>query len=88
MRPLVELLRAAGLTPQRSYYFNYLLFAPIFLARQMINLLRIDLDSEAQVNSPLLNRVLSAIFSADIRTAPLLRPPFGASILVVASKRR
>jgi SAM-dependent methyltransferase len=88
MRPLIELLRGAGLTPQRSYYFNYLLFAPIFLARQMINLLRIELDSEAQVNSPLLNRVLSAIFSADIRTAPLLRPPFGASILVVASKRR
>jgi SAM-dependent methyltransferase len=86
MQPLLALLRRAELIPQRSYYFNYILFAPIFLARRLIDLLRIDLQSEGQVNSPFLNRLMSALFTADIRTAPVLRPPFGASILVVASK--
>jgi SAM-dependent methyltransferase len=88
LRPLLGLLGRAGLIPQRSYYFNYILFAPIFLARRLIDLFRIDLQSEAQINSPLVNRLLSAVFTADIRTAPVLRPPFGASILVVAAKSR
>jgi hypothetical protein len=30
--------------------------------------------------------VLTAIFRLDIATAPLLRPPFGVSALVVAQK--
>jgi SAM-dependent methyltransferase len=88
MQPLLALLRRAGLIPQRSCYFNYILFAPIFLARRLIDLFRIDLQSEAEVNSPLLNRLLSIVFTMDVRTAPVLRPPFGASILVVAAKGR
>jgi SAM-dependent methyltransferase len=84
--PLLARLQEAGLRPEHAYYFNYLLFAPIWLARRIIDLLRIDLHSEAEVNSPLLNRILGWIFALDIATAPILRPPFGVSILVVAAK--
>jgi SAM-dependent methyltransferase len=83
---LVERVISAKLTIVRSYYFNYLLFAPIWTARQVIRLTGIRLQSENEINSPLLNRVMSKIFRFDVATAPLLRPPFGVSALVVARK--
>lgn len=86
LRPLLALLRRNGLAPQRAYYFNYLLFVPIWLARRMIDLLRIDLRSEGELNSALTNRLLSWIFAVDIATAGIIHPPFGVSILVVARR--
>jgi SAM-dependent methyltransferase len=86
LRPLLDLVRRAGLRPCDTFYFNYLLFAPIWLARQIIRIGRIELRSEGEVNTPALNVVLSAIFSADVRTARRLRPPFGVSIFVMAEK--
>jgi SAM-dependent methyltransferase len=86
MRPLVELMRSAGLVPLEAYYFNYLLFLPILVARRLIDLLKLELDSESQVNSRILNAILGAIFGVDVRTARFIRPPFGVSILAVAKK--
>jgi SAM-dependent methyltransferase len=85
---LVERVFGAKLTIVRSYYFNYMLFVPIWTARQIIRLARIRLQSENEVNSPLTNRILTAIFRLDITTAPLLRPPFGVSALVFAQKEQ
>jgi SAM-dependent methyltransferase len=87
MKPLLGKVRAAGLLPLRCYYFNYLLFVPIWAARRLIKILDIKRDSEAEFNSPALNRVLSAVFACDVLTAPLLRPPFGVSILAIAQKK-
>ena len=86
MKSLLALLRVARLSPDHCYHFNYLLFLPIYLARRVIDLLKIDLKSEGQVNNRLLNRILLTVFSLDISTAPTLKPPFGVSILVVAGK--
>lgn len=86
LRPLLDLLRRNGLAPQRAYYFNYLLFVPIWLARRMIDLLRLELRSEDELNSPLVNRLLSWIFAFDVATAGIIHPPFGVSILVVARR--
>jgi SAM-dependent methyltransferase len=86
MEALLQKMRAAGLEPLRYYYFNYLLFAPIWMARRLIALFGVKRASENEVNSPFLNRCLSAIFTVDISTAPLLRPPFGVSILAVGRK--
>jgi SAM-dependent methyltransferase len=86
MKQLLRQMRAAGLEPRRCYYFNYLLFIPIWIARRLIGLLGIKRDSEAEFNSSLLNRVLSVVFAFDVLTAPLLRPPFGVSILAIAQK--
>jgi SAM-dependent methyltransferase len=88
LRPLLRKMREAGLDPIRSYYFNYLLFAPIWLARRLISLFGITRNSENEFNSPLLNQMLSIIFAIDTHTAPVLRPPFGVSILAIAQKRR
>lgn len=86
LQPLLDLVRRVGLRPREAFHFNFVLFAPIWLARQVIRHARIDLRSEGEVNTPALNSLLSAIFRADVSTARLLRPPFGVSILVLAEK--
>ncbi|RVT84231.1 class I SAM-dependent methyltransferase [Rhodobacteraceae bacterium CCMM004] len=84
MAPLLARVRAGGLTPLRYYHFNYLLFAPIWAARQVLRRTRPRIKSENQINTPALNAVLGAVFRADVATAPRLRPPFGVSALVWA----
>lgn len=86
LRGLRECVENAGLTAARGYYFNYLLFVPIFIARQVIRAAGIELRSENEVNTPVINRVLTAIFRLDVLTAPYLHPPFGVSALIVARK--
>lgn len=86
LAPLLSQIATAGMVPIRSYYFNYLLFAPIWMARQIIRLAAIELNSENEMNTPVINRPLTAIFRLDCLTAPNLRPPFGVSALVVARK--
>jgi hypothetical protein len=84
MLPLMAQLKRVGLAPLRRYYFNYLLFVPIWLAHQLIRIFRVRLDSEGEINTPFLNRILGTIFLLDTLTAPMLRIPFGVSILVTA----
>lgn len=79
-------VEAAGLTIQTSFYFNFLLFGPIWLARQILRLAKPKLASENDINSPLINRILTALFRLDLAVAPYLRPPFGVSALIVARK--
>jgi hypothetical protein len=81
-------MREAGLQPQRYYYFNYLLFVPIWIARRLMSWFGIKPRSEAEVNNALLNWLLSGIFRIDIRTAPVLRLPFGVSILAIGRKAK
>jgi SAM-dependent methyltransferase len=86
LRPLLELLRSRGMQVECSYYFNYILFTPIWIARRLIDLFGVTLDSENKLNTPLLNRALSLVFFLDVSTARMLRVPFGVSILVMARK--
>jgi ubiquinone/menaquinone biosynthesis C-methylase UbiE len=83
---LIEKVRSSALEVRQNYYFNYLLFAPIWLARQLIRLLKIKRASEAEFNSAILNQLLYWVFAFDVTTAPLLHPPFGVSIMVVGQK--
>jgi SAM-dependent methyltransferase len=86
MRPLLGRIQQAGLVAGEWFHYNYLLFGPIWLARRIMRHVRHSLHSENEVNSPLLNKVLSAVFAFDVATAPRLAPPFGVSILVVAHR--
>ena len=86
MRPFRAALEAAGLTVRRAYYFNYVLFLPILLARRLIDMLGIRLASENEINTRRLNDVLTAIFALDVRSAPFLKPPIGVSLLALVEK--
>jgi SAM-dependent methyltransferase len=83
----LDRVRAAGLEPREAFYFNYLLFAPIWGARQLMKIAKPSVKSENELNSDWLNAALGAVFTVDTRTARWLRPPFGVSILVLAGKR-
>jgi SAM-dependent methyltransferase len=88
---LGELLRVtsgAGLQITERFYFNFILFVPIWLARQILRASKPALRSENEVNSPLINAVLTRVFALDISLAPLLRLPFGVSALALARKPR
>lgn len=88
MTPFLKLLEQSGLVVENNFYFNYLLFAPIYVARQIIRLAGVELSSENEVNNPVLNRVLSFVFRLDVMTAPFLKPPIGVSILALVRRPR
>jgi SAM-dependent methyltransferase len=83
---LVQKIRAAGLEIGSVYYFNYLLFVPIWLARRLIDLFGAKLESEAELNSPAMNWILGRIFTLDVLSARLLSPPFGVSLFAIVRK--
>jgi SAM-dependent methyltransferase len=83
-------LQAAGLHLRWSSYFNSLLFPPIAAVRLLQkmapkrrNTLRSDVESGQ--GSPLANKVLEALFSAERHVVPHVSLPFGVSLVAVAS---
>lgn len=83
---IFALARRAGFMVEENYYFNYLLFIPIWLARQVIRIFGIQLKSENELNFPVLNYLLLSIFRLDIKTSPWIKPPFGVSIMAILRK--
>jgi SAM-dependent methyltransferase len=86
LRPFIRRLKDSGFDVEKAFYFNYLLFIPIYLARKVISAFRVKLASENELNNFLLNRLFAAIFRIDVSTAPHLRLPFGVSILAVVRR--
>ncbi len=79
-------IEQARLRCLESFYFNYLLLLPIFAARQIIRILRVNLQSENSLNSRYINAILTRVFALDVLCAPYLRAPFGVSFLAVTRK--
>ena len=86
--PLLALVRDSGVQVSTCFHFNYLLFVPIWVARKILLALRVPVASENTINTPLLNRLLTGVFVADISTAPSFKPPFGVSLCLVGVKLR
>lgn len=86
MQGLRSRVTAAGLVPREAFHFNYLLFPAIFLARRLLRTLRPPVGTETEINTPAINALLKAIFAVDVATAPLLHPPFGVSIFMLAER--
>lgn len=81
-----KLVDAAALETKTQFYFNYILFLPIWLARRLLPFLAPDAKSETELNPALLNAVLGPVMRFDVATAPALRPPAGVSYLLLARK--
>lgn len=84
--PLIERLEKAGFTRLESFYFNYILFFPIWAARRVIRLLGIRLKSENEINTRLINDVFSRLFAFDVLSARRIKPPVGVSAFVMARR--
>jgi SAM-dependent methyltransferase len=83
---LRDCLQRAQFEVIEIYYFNYLLFLPILGVRYLIKLFRIDVENEQGLNAPVVNKLFSIIFNADVDTARHLRPPFGVSIFALVRR--
>ncbi len=75
-----------GFEIMRFSYFNFFLFFPILIARRMIHLLGLKIESENQVNFPLINFFLKSIFSLELYVLKYFPFPFGVSIFCIAKK--
>jgi SAM-dependent methyltransferase len=79
-------LERSELNALECFYFNYILFGPIWFARQLLKIFRIRLKSENQINLGFMNKILGAIFLFDIATSRVVSPCFGVSILALLNK--
>lgn len=86
LRQLSDLISSSGLKVEKTHYFNFLLFIPIWAARRIIRVCKPKLESENQLNSPTINRILKTVFAIDLQLASFVKPPFGVSILALAKK--
>jgi SAM-dependent methyltransferase len=85
-KEITEKLREVGFDILKSSYFNFFLFFPIFIARRMINVLGLRIESENEINFPLVNFFLKAIFSLEPYMLKYFSFPFGVSIFSIAKK--
>ena len=79
-------LRGKGFDILRSSYFNFFLFFPILIARQIIHFLGLKIESENKINFPLINSFLKAFFSLELSVIKYISFPFGVSIFCIARK--
>jgi len=69
-----------------SYYFNFILFLPIFLFRKITKILKIKPASENRVNNDFLNKFLQKIFTIDVLLACKIKSPYGVSAFLLVRK--
>ena len=87
-KEITNKLREVGFEILKSSYFNFFLFFPILLARRMIRLFGLRIESENEINSPFINFVFKVIFSLEPYILEYFSFPFGVSIFCVAKKMR
>ena len=68
-----------------SYYFNFLLFIPIFIFRKLTKIFAVKIKSENAVNSKFLNQIFKMIFHLDVFLAKKVKFPCGVSAFILAS---
>ena len=85
-KEIVNRLKESNFDILKSSYFNFFLFFPILFARRMIHFLDLKIESENEVNSPMLNLLLKTIFSLEIYVLKYFSFPFGVSIFCIARK--
>jgi SAM-dependent methyltransferase len=69
-----------------SYYFNFILFLPIFLFRKITKFLQIKIASENRVNNIFFNFFLQKIFTIDTKIAAIIKPVLGISAFLLIKK--
>jgi SAM-dependent methyltransferase len=85
-KELVTKIEGEGFKILRSSYFNFFLFFPILIGRRIIYLLGLRIESENEINLPLINFFLKTVFSIEPHYLKYFSFPFGVSIYCIAKK--
>lgn len=83
---LVHLVTRAGFVPVRVTYFNTLLFPLIAGVRLLKTLFALGGKPDDDMPSPLVNRLLTAVFSSERRLLGRVPFPAGVSLLMIARR--
>lgn len=83
---LMDKITSVGLKKRRHRYFNFCLCLPIWVFRLLLKRHPLGLKTENQINTPLLNRILTTIFFGDIFLTERIAVPFGVSEYCLAEK--
>lgn len=87
MNELQKLIESANLETTKKFYFNFILFFPVFAARLLYRAGFLKgVKNENLVGGPLLNWLFLQTFRLDLIAAPCLKIPFGVSACVIARK--
>lgn len=87
MKELINKLEREEFEIIKSSYFNFFLFFPILIARHLIYLLGVRIESENTINAPFINFILKGFFSLEPFLLKYVSFPFGVSIFCIAKKR-
>ena len=85
-KEITKKLKENGFDILKSSYFNFFLFFPILIARRIIRFLGFKIESENEVNFPLINFFLKVIFSLELYVLKYFPFPLGVSIFCIARK--
>jgi len=85
-KELVRKIEREGFKILKSSYFNFFLFFPILIGRRIIYLLGLRIESENEINFPLINFFLKTVFSIEPHYLKYFSFPFGVSIYCIAKK--
>jgi SAM-dependent methyltransferase len=85
-KEITKELTEAGFEIMKSSYFNFFLFFPILMARRMIHIFGVKIESENRINFPLINFFLKAIFFLEPYVLKHFSFPIGVSIFCIAKK--
>ena len=83
---LFKKFEQAGFSIQKYSYFNTILFLPIALIRITVRILHLNITSEAETGSGVINRILYRLFSLERKWLANHSLPFGVSIMYVIRK--
>ena len=81
-----SLTLSTGLKIVKRFYFNFILFLPIWTVRRAFHHLPITSPAELKMTPSIINKLLFGIFSLDVALAPIIHPPFGVSYLIAGEK--
>lgn len=82
-REIENIFTYAGFEIIESFYFNWIMFFPVLLVRLLSRLISFKMQSEGDINSPLINKILTLVFRFDCTLARRLPIPFGVSVLIL-----
>ena len=83
---LVAVAHAQKFSVVRTSYFNTFLFPLIATIRIVVRLLHMKVQSENEMGSPLINRILFKIFYLESRLLRFVSFPFGISVMLIGRK--
>jgi SAM-dependent methyltransferase len=83
-RDIEKIVTKEGFEILESFYFNWIMFLPVWIIRLISRLVSFKMRSEGDINSPILNKMMMFVFRLDCILARRIPFPFGVSVLVFA----